>query len=465
MKKWQIISKFLTKIGKMAVKFVEENGIMLKESSSGMERDIFTLLSKWKDKANRLPLILCGARQVGKTYALKKLGERHFDAVAYVNFMDDGASRVLEGGYDVKRTLSNIGILTRTTINPGKTLVILDEIQEAPSLLPLMKAFAEEASEYHVVAAGSYLGIAYHAGSSFPVGKVEMVDMYPMTYLEFLEAMGESSLAEAVRNLNFDIMRSFSDRLQRLLRQYYFVGGMPRAVADFIESDQDYSAARQVQKSLLSQYDKDFSKHPESGEIERIRLAFDSIPAHLGRENHKFVFGHIEKGARARAYETAIQWIVDSGLATRVYRVDKLAGPLKFYRDLSAFKLFLPDVGLLGATMEIEPEDVLLSNKALEEYKGALTEQYVCQQLVAAGKTPYYWTASGTAELDFVVTMKGTVVPLEVKAEENLRAKSLRVVYEKTGLHGVRTSMSDYREQDWMTNVPLWAVGAYFENR
>ncbi|MEG0418260.1 MAG: DUF4143 domain-containing protein, partial [Gordonibacter sp.] len=243
-----------------------------------------------------------------------------------------------------------------------------------------------------------------------------------------------------------------------------FVGGMPKAVSEFREGGNDYALARAVQNDLLNQYDKDFSKYPKKDEIERIRLAFDSIPAHLGRENHRFVFGRIAKGARSRDYEIAIQWIVDSGLATRIYRVDKLASPLKFYRDLAAFKLFLPDVGLLGAAMGVRPDEVLLSNKGFEEFKGALTEQYVCQQLVAAGNAPFYWSADkgGKAEVGFVVAKEGKVVPLEVKAEENLRAKSLRVIYEKTGLHGVRTSMSDYREQDWMTNVPLWAIGAYF---
>lgn len=381
--------------------------------------------------------------------------------------MNGEAKALLRGGYDAKRFISDVGLYAHTKIEPGKTLVILDEIQEAPDVLPLMKALAEDVSEHHICAAGSYLGIAYHAGKSFPVGKVELLDMHPMSFLEFMDAMGDESLADVVRALDFDTMNRFADRLERLLRHYYFVGGMPQAVVEFIEGDQDYLAARNVQKNLLNQYDKDFSKHTRESEVERIRLAFDSIPAHLGRENHKFIFGRIEKGARAREYETALQWIVDSGLATRVYRVDKLAVPLKFYRDLAAFKLFMPDVGLLGATMEIAPEDAMLTNKAFSEYKGALTEQYVCQQLSSVGNTPYYWSAGngGTAEVDFVVSKQGEVVPVEVKAEENLRSKSLRVVYDKTGICGVRVSMSDYREQEWLTNIPLWAVGSYFDTR
>lgn len=427
-----------------------------------MERDVYEVLERWAAAERRLPLVLCGARQVGKTYALQELGRRSFSSCAYLNFMDEGAQAVLEGGYDARRALDNIGIYTHTKIIPGQTLVVLDEVQEAPAVLPLMKAFAEDAPEYHVAAAGSYLGIAYHAGESFPVGKVQMVDMHPACFLEFLGAVGEGELARLVRSQDFGRLAPFEDRLRRLLREYLYVGGMPQAIVAFMDGDRDYQAARAIQSALLQQYDRDFSKHPAPHEVERIRLAFDSIPAHLGRENHKFVFGHIARGARAREYETAIQWIVDSGLATRVYRVDKLAKPLKFYRDLSAFKLFLPDVGLLGAAMEVDASDVILSNAALEEYKGALTEQYVCQQLVACGITPYYWTSGATAELDFVVSRREGVVPIEVKAKENLRARSLRLVHERYGLHGVRTSMSGYREQDWMTNVPLWAIGACF---
>lgn len=431
--------------------------------SGGMlKRTIDQLLDEWAGSESHLPLVLCGARQVGKTYALKKLGERRFASCVYVNFMDGEARSVLESGYDAERFITNLGIYARTDVKPQGTLIVLDEIQEAPEILPLMKALAEDAPEYHIASAGSYLGVAYHAGKSFPVGKVSMLDMHPMDYLEFLDAVGEGALADAVRRLDFKAMNSFSDRLERLLREYYLVGGMPKAVSEFAQNDRGFNAARAVQHDLLEQYDRDFSKHPNAREVERIRLSFDSIPAHLGRENHKFVFGHIAKGARAREYDMAIQWIVDSGLATRVYRVDKLSSPLKFYRDLSAFKLYLPDIGLLSCAMEIEPSDVILSNKALGEFKGALTEQYVCQQLVAQDINPYYWSSQATAEIDFAITYKGKTIPIEVKAEENLRSKSLKLACDKYGLHGVRTSMSSFREQDWMTNVPLWAIGAYF---
>lgn len=433
------------------------------EEGTPMNRDISVTLEVWGRRPDRLPLVLCGARQVGKTYALKAYARDAFESCAYVNLMDADARRVLEVERGAREMLSDISILTRTRIEPGKTIVILDEVQEVPSLLGRMKSFAEEIPEQHIACAGSYLGIALHAGHSFPVGKVEMVDMHPMSFLEFLRACGDVGLADAVLALDFDTCELFSRQLDRRLRQYYYVGGMPRAVDRFISGAEDYAAARLVQRDLLAQYDVDFSKHPGTyTEAERIRLAFSSIPAHLGRENHKFVFGHIARGARAREYEVALQWIVDSGLATRVYRVDKLDTPLRFYRDLSAFKVYLHDVGLLGAAMEVEPAGVVLSNRALEEYGGALTEQYVCQQLVSGGNVPYYWSSTGTAELDFVVAWEGRVVPVEVKAEENLRAKSLRLVHDRTSLSCVRTSMSGFREQDWLTNVPLWAVGAWF---
>ena len=440
------------------------NPIYLK--GAPMERAILKDLIAWKKSPVRSPLVLCGARQVGKTYTLKDFGSRFYSTCAYINLMSPDAKALFAPGYNAKQVLSDIGIYTHTKIVPGETLVILDEIQEVPEAISLIKDFKESLPEQHVVAAGSYLGVAYHAGVSFPVGKVDLLDMYPLSFLEFLRALGEEELAQTVSDLDLNTASRFSNRLDRLLRSYYFVGGMPEAVSNFVKGGEDYGAARTVQSSLLTEYDRDFSKHiTNSRAVERTRLAYDSIPTHLGRENHKFVFGHITRGARAREYEIAIQLIVDSGLATRVYRVDKPMAPLRFYRDLSSFKLYLHDVGLLGCAMEISAADVLLSNKGLEEYKGALTEQYVCQQLVSSGVTPYYWSASsGTAEVDFVMRYGNAIAPLEVKAEENLNAKSLRLLCQETGLHGYRTSMSGFREQDWLTNVPLWAVGAYFGN-
>lgn len=432
-----------------------------------LKRDIMTRLEAWSRSKHRRPLLLCGARQVGKTYSLKELGRERYDSCAYLNLMDTAARSVFDSDYDAPRILENIEIYTGVKINPGHTLVIIDEIQEEPRALAMMKAFAEQTPKQHVAAAGSYLGLSYHAGRSFPVGKIDSLDMYPLTFIEFLQANGQDALADIVRSLDFDRMNTFTDRLERMLRRYYFVGGMPQVVGEFLDGDNDYTAARERQNALLSDYDNDFSKHkgdaPEI-DVERVRLAFRSIPTHLGRENHKFIFGHIAPGARSTQYETAIQFIVDSGLAYRVYRISKTQLPLREYEDLSAFKLYMHDIGLLGAAMNVNARDILLSNTGLEEYKGAMTEQYVCQQLTATGRTPYYWTSGkGTAEVDFILQYDGHPAPLEVKAEENVHAKSLRMLCTDTGLHGYRSSMRGYREQDWLTNIPLWAIGAYFD--
>ena len=432
-----------------------------------MKRAIMTKLREWSVSRHRLPLVLCGARQVGKTYVLKEFGNTAYNSYAYLNLMDHAARSVFSAEYDARQTLENIEVFTGVRIIPGQTLVIIDEIQETPQALSLMKAFAEETPEQHIVAAGSYLGLAYHAGQSFPVGKITTLDMFPLTFVEFLQACGQDALADIVMSLDFDRAAIFANRLERLLRRYYFVGGMPQVVSDFLDGDHDYAAARERQLALLSDYDNDFSKHkgdmPEI-DVERIRLAFRSIPSQLGKENHKFIFSHIAQGARSSQYETAIQCIVDSGLAYRIYRIEKVQLPLRSYEDLSSFKLYMHDIGLLGASMNVNARDVLLSNTAFTEYKGAMTEQYVCQQLTAAGRMPYYWSArKRTAEVDFILQYDGRPAPFEVKAEENVHAKSLRLLCSETGLHGYRSSMKQYRKQDWLTNIPLWSVGAYFD--
>lgn len=431
-----------------------------------MKRDVMARLEAWRVSRHRRPLVLCGARQVGKTYVLKELGRTQYESSAYVNLMEGAAKSIFASNYDARQTLENIEVFTGVRIVPGRTLVIIDEIQEVPAALTLMKAFSEDMPEQHIAAAGSYLGLAYHAGESFPVGKIDSMDMYPLTFMEFLRACGQDAIADIVESMDFERADVFAERLERLLRRYYFVGGMPQVVNEFLDGNNDYAAARERQLALLSDYGNDFSKHrmDDPGlDVERVRLAFRSMPSQLGRENHKFIFGHIAPGARRTQYETAIQFIVDSGLANRVYRVNKVQLPLRDYEVLSAFKLYMHDVGLLGAAMAVNARDVLLSNAVFEEYKGAMTEQYVCQQLVAAGRLPYYWTSGkGTAEVDFVVQYDGRPAPLEVKAEENVHAKSLRLLCSQTGLHGYRSSMKGFREQDWVTNVPLWAVGAYF---
>lgn len=428
-------------------------------------RDVQTALLQWSKSPSRRPLVLRGARQVGKTHALRVLGQQHYRSCAYVNLFDESAKAALSGAGSAQMLLDSVEAYTGVRVREDETLLIIDEIQEIPSLLTMLKSFKEQLPRIHVAAAGSYLGLAQHEGLSFPVGAVETMVMHPMSFLEFLDAAGDAVLAQHIEDCDFEFLEGFADRLDRRVRQYCYVGGMPAAVAAFL--DDGYQAARDIQLELLADYDMDFSKHPQAGgDVERVRLAFASIPTHLARENHKFVFGHIAKGARSAQYESAIQKIVDSGLATRVFKVTKPALPLRAYQDLSAFKLYMHDVGLLAASMSVEPADLILADTALTEFRGALTEQYVCQQLVSEGIEPNYWAADNSSgEVDFMFRHNGVVVPLEVKAGIERQAKSLRWLCGKFSLHGYRTSMRGYREQDWMTNVPLWAVGAFFRSQ
>lgn len=425
-------------------------------------RDIYTRLSAWAEATEHKPIVLCGARQVGKTHVLKVLGRDKFESFSYVNLFDGGAKAALTGVASVHMLLDSMEAFNGVRVRPGKTLLCIDEIQEIPDLLTLLKALHEEMPDLHVAVAGSYLGMAQHEDLSFPVGSVTSIDMYPMTFVEFLEAVGDGAIAERIRNQRIETLGGFAERLERRVRQYCFVGGMPEVVETFVEDG--YQHARAVQKELLSNYDMDFSKHPRTGvDSEKMRLVFSSIPSHLARENHKFIFGHIARGARAAQYESAIQQIVDSGLALRVYRVEKPAAPLPSYRDDSAFKLYLHDVGLLAAALDLTPASVVLGDGGLTEFRGALTEQYVCQQLVAAGITPMYWSnANSTGEVDFVFAGNGAIIPLEAKAGTERHKRSLKWLCDKYGICGYRTSMRNYKEQDWLTNVPLWIVGSYF---
>ncbi|QOL33139.1 ATP-binding protein [Bifidobacterium eulemuris] len=428
-------------------------------------RDVQSALLRWSTSPSRRPLVLRGARQVGKTHVLRMLGQGHYRSCAYVNLFDVSAKSALSGAGSAQILLDSVEAYTGVRVREDETLLIIDEIQEIPALLTMLKSFKEQLPRIHIAAAGSYLGLAQHEGTSFPVGAVETMVMRPMSFLEFLDATGDDVLARHIEDLDFGFLEGFADRLDRRVRQYCYVGGMPAAVDAFLNDG--YQAARDIQTGLLSDYDMDFSKHPQAGgDVERVRLAFASIPTHLARENHKFVFGHIAKGARSVQYESAIQKIVDSGLATRVFKVTKPALPLRAYQDLSAFKLYMHDVGLLAAAMAVEPADLILADTALTEFRGALTEQYVCQQLVSEGVDPSYWaTDNSSGGVDFIFRHGGAVIPLEVKAGVERQAKSLRWLCGKFGLRGYRTSLRGYREQDWMTNVPLWAVGAFFRSR
>lgn len=425
-----------------------------------MERSIYSSLKKWKESPTRKPLILQGARQVGKTYILKEFGAREYSEVVYINCDDNNDMQNMFVDYDVDRIIRSLSAISGISIKPSTTLLVLDEIQEVERGLASLKYFCEKAPEYHVAVAGSLLGITLHEGTSFPVGKVDMLYMYPMDFEEFLLAMGKEQLVELLRNNSWAALTPLRGMLTELLRQYYFVGGMPEAVKTYVERG-DIWEVRSIHSKIIDAYRNDMSKHVPKQQVQRINMVWNSIPSQLARDNKKFIYGALRKGARANDFEIAIQWLVDSGLVHKVHRISKPVVPLKFYEDMASFKLFLLDCGLLGALSETPPEQILIGDNVFEEYKGAFTENYVLQQLKSLPRTfvYYYSNDNSTLEIDFVVQHEAHVIPIEVKAEENLRAKSLRqFVTDNAGLHGVRFSMSDYREQDWLTNVPLWAV-------
>lgn len=391
---------------------------------------------------------------------MKEFGAREYSEVVYINCDDNNDMQNMFVDYDVDRIIRSLSAISGVSIKPSTTLLILDEIQEVERGLASLKYFCEKAPEYHVAVAGSLLGITLHEGTSFPVGKVDMLYMYPMDFEEFLLAMGKEQLVELLRNNSWAALTPLRGMLTELLRQYYFVGGMPEAVKTYVERG-DIWEVRSIHSKIIDAYRNDMSKHVPKQQVQRINMVWNSIPSQLARDNKKFIYGALRKGARANDFEIAIQWLVDSGLVHKVHRISKPVVPLKFYEDMASFKLFLLDCGLLGALSETPPEQILIGDNVFEEYKGAFTENYVLQQLKSLPRTfvYYYSNDNSTLEIDFVVQHEAHVIPIEVKAEENLRAKSLRqFVTDNPGLHGVRFSMSDYREQDWLTNVPLWAV-------
>lgn len=420
-------------------------------------------LIEWKEKKNRKPMILKGARQVGKTWLMKEFGKQYFKYTAYVNFDNNKYMRdVFETDYDIERILMAVNIASGIKIIPGETLIIFDEIQENPKALAALKYFCENAPEYAVIAAGSLLGVAIHKGVSFPVGKVDTLELNPLSFKEFLYAVGEDGLVGLIDSKNIELMKAYREKYVDWLKKYYYIGGMPEVVASFVEN-KDFLEVRYLQNKIIEMYEDDFSKHTTENELPRIRMVWNSIPMQLAKENKKFFFGKIKEGARAKDFETAIEWLQDCGLIRKVYNISKPAMPLKAYIEFSAFKLYLLDVGLLGALSELDAMSILDGNAVFVEFKGALTEQYVFQQLTADTEyTPYYFAETKSeGEIDFVIQKGRSIIPIEVKAEENLRAKSLRVYCDKYKPEtAIRTSMSDYREQDWMTNVPLWMISS-----
>ena len=429
-----------------------------------MYRNIINELIKWKESPDRKPLILLGARQVGKTYILKHLGNTCYKNVAYINC--DNNARVKDlfaEDYDTARIILNISAITKETIVPGETLIILDEIQELRRGLSSLKYFCENAPEYHICVAGSLLGIAMRHGESFPVGKVDMLRMFPMTFDEFLRAKEYDTMADLLIKRDWRNIQGLHTTLIQLLREYFFVGGMPSAVSKFIASN-DANAVRKIQKNILTAYSQDMSKHTTALEMNRISQVWNSLPSQLSKENKKFIYSVVREGSRAKDFELAIQWLIDAGLVHRVARVSKPAMPLKIYEDFTAFKLYLLDVGLLGALSNTPAANLLMPNN-MEEGKGMFTENYVCTQLAASIDQSLFYYSRDTSklEIDFIIQQGTHIVPIEVKAEENLQSKSLKTVLQDNAeMHGVRFSMSGYREQERMTNVPLYGAGVYF---
>lgn len=424
-----------------------------------MKRLIINQLISWKENSQRKPLILNGARQVGKTYILKAFGKLHYQNVAYVNLdSQKELAKVFEQDFNVTRIIRSLSAFLNIHIEPQHTLIVLDEVQECPAALHALKYFCEDAPEYHVVVAGSLLGISLHGNSSFPVGKVDMLRMFPLTFEEFLMALGEEQLIKLMKDGETEVIDTLSGRFVDCLRQYYYTGGMPAVVKEYITSG-NLQSVRQLQKQILFDYRRDFSKHAPAEQVPRINLVWDSIPAQLARENKKFIYGALKKGGRAKEFEMAIQWLIDAGLVYRVYRANKPSLPLKFYEDLSAFKLFSLDVGLMGAMADSPAEAVLVNNQAFVEYKGAMTELYVLTQLQPTGIPIYYYSSNDSlSEIDFLVQSGARIVPIEVKAEVNVKSKSLSAFIQKhPDLTGLRLSLLPFQTQDWMENRPLYA--------
>lgn len=425
-----------------------------------MYRKEMKSLEHWKNSKNRKPLLIRGARQVGKTWLMKTFGERAFKKCAYINLESNTTLKNLfKEDFNIPRIIRAIEISTKITIDDD-TLIILDEIQEAEGAITSLKYFHENAPEYAIISAGSLLGVALSRNTSFPVGKVAFLDLYPLNFKEFLTAIEESSLLELLESGDWELIKHFKEKYKELLRTYYFIGGMPEVVFTF-KNTGDYNEVRTVQNRILASYEQDFSKHAPNDIVPRIRMLWNSIPSQLAKENKKFIYSAIRQGARAKDFELSIAWLIDCGLVHKVSRVSKPGMPLKAYQDFNAFKLFMVDLGLLGAMVNLDLHTLLEGNTLFEEFKGAITEQFVLQELLTEEETSiFYWSAdNATAEIDFIIQKSGKIVPIEVKAEENLKAKSLKVFCDKFKPDtAIRTSLSDYREEEWLVNLPLYAI-------
>lgn len=426
-----------------------------------MYRVAIEKLYKWKESKHRKPLIIEGARQVGKTWLMKEFASKAYENTVYINF--DSNSRMAElfaSDLNTDRLIMGLELYAGHKIKAENTLLIFDEVQEVPRALSSLKYFYENAPQYHIICAGSLLGIALHGGTSFPVGKVDFLKLYPLSFKEFLMATGNERFAELLDKRDYEMITSFKQTYIDALKQYFFIGGMPEAVQSFADN-KDFNEVREIQKRILAAYEQDFSKHAPYEIVPKIRMIWNSIPSQLAKENKKFIYGLVREGGRAKDYETAIMWLTDCGLVHKISRVNSASIPLKAYEDLKAFKLFMIDVGLLGCITGLHQRILLDGNDLFIEFKGALTEQYVCQQLkTIENLNIYYYTNDrGSCEMDFVIDTGEQIIPVEVKAEINLKAKSLRTYKDKFDPEvSIRTSMADYKKEDWLLNLPLYAV-------
>jgi len=433
-----------------------------------MYRERINELKNWKLKPNKKPLVFLGARQVGKTWLLQEFGKSEYQQMVYVNFEDKDAPKdIFQEDFNIDRIITLLNAYAGIKITPEDTLLIFDEIQAAPQGITSLKYFYEKAPQYQVIAAGSLLGINIHPNESFPVGKVEFLTLYPLSFSEFLLALGEAGIVELIEKKEWELLNAFNAKFINYLRYYFFVGGMPEAVLSFSQN-RDWSEVRQIQNDILKSYENDFSKHAPKDILPRINLVWKTIPAQLAKENRKFFYGVIKEGARAREFEIAIQWLIDSGLLHKVYSVSKPALPLVAYRELSAFKIYHNDTGLLAAMSNLSAKTLLNGNTVFTEFKGALAEQFVFQQLLLNEKLSiHYYQINNRLEIDFVLQNEDDkIIPLEVKSGENVEAKSLKLYCEKfQPQKAIRTSLVNYRQENWLTNVPLYLIGKYFEEK
>ena len=442
--------------------YLGKSVIMISDGGDNhMERFAIEKMIKWKKDPRRKPLVLMGTRQVGKTWLMKTFGERYYEKVAYISFYNnDAMTRVFDRDYNIDRIIASINIEVGFSVTPKDTLIIFDEIQNAPKAFESLKYFCEDAPEYHIVAAGSLLGVAIHEGVSYPVGKVDILNLYPLNFREFLVANDEQGLADALISKDYDLIDSFADKYIYYLKNYYYVGGMPAVVDDYIEN-KDYEKVRKLQSDIITQYRGDFGKHIHSNILVKTNLVWDSIPVQLSKENKKFFFGQIKKGGRSAEFESSIQWLTDCGLVFKVYKVNEPHIPLSAYMDIKVYKLFMIDVGLLGAMSGLSAKTILEENQLFVEFKGALTEQYVFQQLISDTEyKPYYFgTNKSTFEQDFIIQDDSRIIPIEVKAGKNVNSPSLRAFFEKYKPEvSVRFSTLPYKDQGWIKNIPLYAV-------